>query len=177
MAAGTAYLDELRTLDFGGAAIQYKVIFEDLPTACMTDGGRAFIDEFRNQQVAHIKVLYAYLQSLGHLLDHLLDACTIFLHSISRKLVNPHAGWSSCTERVQCKHWFEWAEKAVYSALPKEPARDPESSVSSWHHSSAVGEAGECRASSRPSSCRGGRSHLRGQSRASLLEKPAQLTI
>ena len=112
VAAGTAYLDEPRTLDFGGAAIQYKVIFEDLPIACVTDGGRAFIDEFRNQQVAHIKVLCACLQSLGHLLDHLLDACTIFLHSISRKLVNLHADWLSCTERVQYKHWFEWAEKA-----------------------------------------------------------------
>ena len=78
MAAGTAYLDELRTLDFGGAAIQHKVIFVDLPIACVTDGGRAVIDEFRNQQVAHIKVLCACLQSLGHLLDHLLDACTLF---------------------------------------------------------------------------------------------------
>ena len=149
----------------------------DLAVACVTNGGRAFIDECRNQQVAHIKVLCACLQSLGHLLEHLLDACTTLLHSISQKLVNPHADWPSCTERVQCKHWFEWTEKAVYSALTKEPARDPESFVSSWHHSSAVGDAGECRASSRPPSCRGGRSHLLGQSRASLLEKSAQLTI
>ena len=40
VAAGTAYLDELRTLDFGGAAIQYKVIFEDLPIAYLCDRRR-----------------------------------------------------------------------------------------------------------------------------------------
>ena len=63
--AGTADLDLLSTMDFGGADIKHRTIFAGLPIACTTtEGGRAFIDEFCDGKVAHIKPLCIPLRSL-----------------------------------------------------------------------------------------------------------------
>ena len=86
--AGTANVEALERMDFGGAEIVHGVIFAGLPIACVTtEGGRAFIDEYCNEKVAHIRLLCRRLMSL----DRLQDAYTILSRSISRKLVHLQA--------------------------------------------------------------------------------------
>ena len=91
--AGTADPEMLARMDFDGAEIVHGVIFAGLPIACAaTEGGRAFIDEFCNEKVAHISLLCKRLQSL----DRLQDAYTILSRSISHKLVHLHVAWPAC---------------------------------------------------------------------------------
>ena len=68
--AGTADLDLLRSMDFGGADIVHGTIFAGLLIACSTiEGGLLFISVFFDEKVVHISLLCKRLQSPNRLQD------------------------------------------------------------------------------------------------------------
>ena len=94
--------------------MQAKNVYCGLPIACpTTEGGRAFITAYRDEKVAHIGLLCKRLLSL----DHLQDAYTILVRSISHKLVHLHAAWPACAEGDLGIQWFERADEVVHSTL------------------------------------------------------------
>ena len=112
--AGTADLDLLRSMDFGGADIVHGTIFAGLLIACSTtEGGLLFISAFFDEKVAHISLLCKRLQSP----DRLQDAYTILSRFISQKLFHLHAAWPACAQENLGIQWFARVDKVVYSTL------------------------------------------------------------